>query len=468
MRTDARRRRAPADLQPHHLAAHPPHHRPRRRGPYDRRRRDRARLCPRRPPHAAAQRRTGRHPGGVAGHAVAADRTAERSDGPPGPKCPAPTGGCGPPGSIRRGLPQELARPPGARPAPSSTCSAPPAGRGGADRTPRRRSFALLRALRAAHAAGRVGHCSSSTCRRSARRSRCSPCPSSCAAICAGCCRPSGRRPARCARARAARRRADAREWLYETAARWEHELAAVQAVLELPRHDRTAGRRAGPAAADALRTARAGLAPARPARSRPSSPTGCCRRESADPWLAALSARQQDVLKALRTSTRAHERDAARTAAPRPRPARRRRPRHASPPRSSRHGVERDRCRGRPSPVRSPGSRRGPAAPRTGCWCGTSRCPAVRKDELGPGTARRRTGRHRRPVPAHDRRCRPRCAAARSSGRRWRRRAAGPLHAGPGAVAGGRAELTYEGSGAPVRRRTRPPPVTERSAPFG
>ncbi|MFD0142329.1 MULTISPECIES: ArsA family ATPase [unclassified Streptomyces] len=90
-------------------------------------------------------------------------------------------------------------------------------------------------------------------------------------------------------------------QWLFETTARWEAELAAVQAVVDAP----TTGVRLvvepGPAATDTLRTARLGLAlhgltldavvankllPA----------------ESADPWFAALTAQQHEHLARLRT----------------------------------------------------------------------------------------------------------------------------------------------------------------------
>ncbi|MFG2770332.1 ArsA-related P-loop ATPase [Streptomyces sp. NPDC048350] len=90
-------------------------------------------------------------------------------------------------------------------------------------------------------------------------------------------------------------------QWLYETTARWEAELAAVQAVVDAPTTTVRLVVEPGPAAADTLRTARLGLAlhgltldtvvankllPA----------------ESPDPWFAALTAQQHEHLDRLRT----------------------------------------------------------------------------------------------------------------------------------------------------------------------
>ncbi|MCT4355281.1 ArsA family ATPase [Streptomyces sp. Je 1-79] len=90
-------------------------------------------------------------------------------------------------------------------------------------------------------------------------------------------------------------------QWLYETTARWEAELAAVQAVVDAPTTGVALVVEPGPAAAETLRTARLGLAlhglvlesvvankllPA----------------ESRDPWFAALTAQQHEHLTLLRT----------------------------------------------------------------------------------------------------------------------------------------------------------------------
>ncbi|MGP4003317.1 ArsA family ATPase [Streptomyces sp. 8N706] len=87
--------------------------------------------------------------------------------------------------------------------------------------------------------------------------------------------------------------------WLYEAADRCARELAVAQAVVE---SDATSVRiviEPGPAGADALRTARAGLAlyglHADAVVANRLLPTG-----SADPWLAAASGRQQTALKSL------------------------------------------------------------------------------------------------------------------------------------------------------------------------
>ncbi|MEU8823756.1 ArsA-related P-loop ATPase [Streptomyces sp. NPDC048636] len=86
---------------------------------------------------------------------------------------------------------------------------------------------------------------------------------------------------------------------LYETAERWEHELAAVQSVIDSEATTVRLVVDPGPLADRALRTARAGLA------------LHGCRVEAvianrllptgtADPWLAALSGQQQAALKEL------------------------------------------------------------------------------------------------------------------------------------------------------------------------
>ncbi|MET8676491.1 ArsA-related P-loop ATPase [Streptomyces sp. NPDC004647] len=90
-------------------------------------------------------------------------------------------------------------------------------------------------------------------------------------------------------------------EWLYDTAARCERELAVAQAVIESPATSVRIVIEPGPAGAEALRTARAGLAlyglRADAVVANRLLPTG-----SADPWLAALSGQQQTALKALYT----------------------------------------------------------------------------------------------------------------------------------------------------------------------
>ncbi|WP_327735074.1 ArsA family ATPase [Streptomyces nojiriensis] len=82
-------------------------------------------------------------------------------------------------------------------------------------------------------------------------------------------------------------------QWLYETAARWDEELAAVQAVVEADTTELRLVAEPGPAAADALRLGRLGLA----LQQLPVSALVANRTvpaESADPWLAGLAAQQQ------------------------------------------------------------------------------------------------------------------------------------------------------------------------------
>ncbi|WP_030765798.1 ArsA-related P-loop ATPase [Streptomyces sp. NRRL F-2664] len=81
-------------------------------------------------------------------------------------------------------------------------------------------------------------------------------------------------------------------QWLYEAAARWDEELAAVQAVVEADTTDVRLVAEPGPAAAEALRLGRLGLAlhqlPVSAVVANRTVPPG-----SADPWLAGLAAQQ-------------------------------------------------------------------------------------------------------------------------------------------------------------------------------
>ncbi|WP_433549544.1 ArsA family ATPase [Streptomyces sp. CA-294286] len=89
-------------------------------------------------------------------------------------------------------------------------------------------------------------------------------------------------------------------QWLYETSARQDAELAAAQAVVEGPAVSVRLVVEPGPAAADALRTARLGCAlhglAVDAVVANRVLPTA-----SPDPWLAALSAHQQAHLKEVR-----------------------------------------------------------------------------------------------------------------------------------------------------------------------
>ncbi|MER6200834.1 ArsA-related P-loop ATPase [Streptomyces sp. NPDC001586] len=82
-------------------------------------------------------------------------------------------------------------------------------------------------------------------------------------------------------------------QWLYEAAARWDEELAAVQAVVEADTTELRLVAEPGPDAADALRLGRLGLAlqqlPVRDLVANRTVPQG-----SADPWLAGLAAQQE------------------------------------------------------------------------------------------------------------------------------------------------------------------------------
>ncbi|MET9434612.1 ArsA-related P-loop ATPase [Streptomyces sp. NPDC006551] len=91
-------------------------------------------------------------------------------------------------------------------------------------------------------------------------------------------------------------------QWLYETTGRWEAELAAVQAVVDAPDTTVRLVVEPGPAALDALRTARLGLALHGLALD-----TVVANRllpaDSPDPWFAALTAQQHRHLDRLRTA---------------------------------------------------------------------------------------------------------------------------------------------------------------------
>ncbi|GAA4923002.1 ArsA-related P-loop ATPase [Streptomyces coeruleoprunus] len=89
-------------------------------------------------------------------------------------------------------------------------------------------------------------------------------------------------------------------EWLYRTAARWDADLAAVQDLIDAPDTGVRLVVEPGPAAAAALRTARAGLALHRVALD-PVVANRVLPTTSPDPWLAALAAEQQAHLKDLR-----------------------------------------------------------------------------------------------------------------------------------------------------------------------
>ncbi|MGW6459947.1 ArsA family ATPase [Streptomyces sp. NPDC055078] len=85
-------------------------------------------------------------------------------------------------------------------------------------------------------------------------------------------------------------------QWLYETTARWDSELAAVQRLIEAPGTTLRLVAEPGPAAADALRTARTGLA-LHGLRVDTLVANRVLPRHSADTWLSALAAQQEKTL---------------------------------------------------------------------------------------------------------------------------------------------------------------------------
>ncbi|MFE2557544.1 ArsA-related P-loop ATPase [Streptomyces sp. NPDC059352] len=91
-------------------------------------------------------------------------------------------------------------------------------------------------------------------------------------------------------------------QWLYETTARWEAELAAAQAVTDAPTTRVRLVLEPGPAALRALRTARLGLALHGLALDAVVA-NRLLPADSEDPWLAGLTAQQHRHLEELRTA---------------------------------------------------------------------------------------------------------------------------------------------------------------------
>ncbi|WP_197359842.1 ArsA-related P-loop ATPase, partial [Streptomyces clavuligerus] len=84
--------------------------------------------------------------------------------------------------------------------------------------------------------------------------------------------------------------------WLYETAARWDRELAAVQETIDSPGTLLRIVAEPGPTATDALRAARTGLA-LHGLRTDALIANRVLPRHSADTWLAALAAQQEKAV---------------------------------------------------------------------------------------------------------------------------------------------------------------------------
>ncbi|MFI2369704.1 ArsA family ATPase [Streptomyces sp. NPDC018833] len=82
-------------------------------------------------------------------------------------------------------------------------------------------------------------------------------------------------------------------QWLYETTERWDTELAGVQSVIESENTTVTLVAEPGPAAADALRTARTGLS-LFGHRVDMVVANRCVPQDSADPWAASVAAQQE------------------------------------------------------------------------------------------------------------------------------------------------------------------------------
>ncbi|MET7516704.1 ArsA-related P-loop ATPase [Streptomyces sp. NPDC005480] len=96
-------------------------------------------------------------------------------------------------------------------------------------------------------------------------------------------------------------------EWLYETAERWDTELAAVQAVIEDPRTTVRLVAEPTPAAADALLTTATGLA-LHGLRADTLLASRLLPDGSTDPWLTDAAARQRKVVAAWQGTYDVHE----------------------------------------------------------------------------------------------------------------------------------------------------------------
>ncbi len=175
--------------------------------------------------------------------------------------------------------------------------------------------------------------------------------------------------------------------WLYETAARWDDDLAAAQAVIEAPTTTVRLVAEPGPAGADALEAAATGLA-------LQGLRTDCLVANrllpdaSADTWLAALQRQQHKTLAAWET---AHDHVV--------------RVRHLG---HDPRGADDLTALGLPpAPAEPPRPSSGPspAAPtgeESHAYVWHIPLPGVVREETGADTARRRAGHHRRARPPH------------------------------------------------------------------
>ena len=347
-------------MQPH---AHRPRHGPGGAGRTTARRRDRPGRAPagaRRHPLLSADR-TG-HPRRRPRRATGADPDRGR----PGLHRLAPR--------RRRPTSAPTSSPSRTAPPPPSTCSAPPASTTrNSPNSPAPRNFALLRALRDARAVGRLGPARRRPAARRRRRLALLALPEQLRRYLRRLLPPE-RQAARALRPVLGQLAGVPMpaEWLYETAARWDIELAAVQAVVDDPRHRRTAGRRARPGRRRRPAHRPRRPRPARPARRRAGRQPRAARPASADTWLAALAAQQQQGPGGVARGVRRRR--------PRPRGRRTsgRDPRGADDLAALLGGAGR-RSAGRPGrrpPVRRPGPSR-TGSPTTASSSGTSRCPA-------------------------------------------------------------------------------------------
>lgn len=193
-------------------------------------------------------------------------------------------------------------------------------------------------------------------------------------------------------------------EWLYETAARWDVELAAVAAVVEDPRTSVRLVVEPGPAGADHVRLASVGLA----LRALPVDMLIANRvlpEGTHDTWLAGLVAQQRKALEEWEEG-----------------PSTRRPVPYGPSPTSGTTPAASTTSPPSASPVRVtlPPASRGPSPTTSGtkaCSCGTSRCPArYGTSWISSGAAT--SWSSRRGSSAVSCRCRRRCAAARSTAR--------------------------------------------------
>lgn len=332
---------------------------------------------------------------------------------------PAP----GRPDRLRRGVPYRTRRPPGPRRHPHRHARRPPLGAEELTELPGAEQFALLRALRRAAAAPDTDLVVVDM----------PPLPQAVATLALPAqlrrylarLLPAERQAARALRPVLAQLAGVPMpaQWLYEAAARWDEELAAVQAVVEAATTAVRLVAEPGPAADATLRTGTLGLA-LHELSVLDLVANRLVPRDSADPWVAGIAARQDAFL-----TGRARDLPVVRT------------PHLGRDPEGPEDLELLAATPGMtPAPAAAPPmrlERRGPARRRRGTRLGD---PAARRpqERARPDPARGRTRPRRGPAPQDRSAALGAAPLHRLRRRPRRRRPPRPLHPRPAAVAPG------------------------------